>query len=191
MERKELIGEIKSTHSSRFAENWLITVTIALAILALAAGIDYSITEGKMIGIAAVWAGALIWILLFFIAHARVMGRLAKSENSIIESLEKGDNFGYSENRISPTPRCAVSSIALIAGIVLIVVIIKAIFMTYFVGGTPSELLAELTIIGFASLLAIISSLANLFPVKQQIYSIVVVARGEKPAAVNYTVRRR
>jgi len=192
MDRKTLISEIKSSYPWRRAENWLITVTIILMILTLAAGIDYTLDPGATpITELLVWGGALLWILVFSLVHTKTMGRLLKNEKHVIAGLMNGKEYKYRESKENPARRWIVAIVALIIAGFLITISISIILGAKEFGNFPLELTAELTIIIFASILAIIAAMVCIFPIRQVVYSIKVTTLGRDPAILVYKIRRR
>jgi len=191
MDRKSIISELTSSYNWRRAENWLMTITIVLMILALAAGIDYSLDPGaNFVTELLVWGGALVWVLIFTIAHTRTMNWFARNEKRVIKNLESGDEFKYSQKRESSTGRLIVVILALIIAVVLIVISTTILLNTQQRNDFPLELTAEMTVIIFAAILAIISALIRIFPLRYMMYSIKVSTLGNEPTILYYKIRR-
>ncbi len=191
MDRKALISEIKGTYPRRRSENWLIVVTVMVITMALAAGLDYALeTDLNLLNEIVIWGGALLWVMLFTVGHMKVMDKLAESEKKVVEKLEAGEKYKYDEEPESAFAKLAISLIATIIGLTLLYIILDALVNERIIGEHSFILTAELTVILFAGILALISSFIRLFPLNQRYYKVKVSTFGDDSAIIQYRVRR-
>lgn len=190
MERERLINEIEDSRSWRRGENWLMTIAISLIILALSAGMDYSLGESfPLSGSIILWGSALIWVLFFLITHIREIFQLDKLERYALSLLKENVSFEYSE-KITPAP---------IRWILSIIVLLLSFFIMFFslyalIGASVHSdqliIVAEMTLILFACATSIICAFLWIIPPRQKAITVYLKIKADKPIFVSYMVRR-
>lgn len=192
MERKALISEIKSSYNRRRAENWLIVVTVIIIMLGIAAGLDYSMGADMSLKYELiVWGGALLWIILFIIGHARVMSKLAENEKRVIENLQEGNRYKYVEKPEPAIARWLTTVISAIIGFGLLYYTLNTLFTEKIIGEYSLVLTAELTVIIFAAILALLCAFIRIFPIRQKYYTVKVSTFGDEPELIRYRIQRK
>jgi len=191
LERHSIISELENSYHRRRAEHWFMVVTIMVVILAIAAGLSYSL--GNSLGITTeliIWGSALAWIFIFTAGHVKEMSRLKREEQQIIAKLEKDVKYKYTEKPESPHSRWGGAIFALILGCLLIYASVNVLFMDGFGRNLSSDSTAEITIILFASILALVGAFSRIFPFRQKYYNVRVSVLDKNPAMFKYRMRR-
>ena len=191
LKKDEIISELEASYFRRRAEHWFMVVTIMVLILALAAGL--SLAMGNNPGITTeliIWGSALIWIFICAFGHAKEMSRQKREEVRIIDRLRREEKFRYSERPESARRRFMALGFALIVGGGLFYVLLNTFLMNGFGGRLAPEWTAEITVVIFAAVLAILGAFIRLFPLKQRYYNVRVSVLDNKPAMLKYRIRR-
>lgn len=166
-------------------------VTIMVVILALAAGLSYIMGDGfSLKNQLIIWGCAFLWIIVFSAGHVKEMRRLAVNENKLIERLMKGEKFRYTEKAEPALSRWLTAIVSSLIGIALLYFSVRTLCGAKIIGGSSIELTAEITVIIFAAILAILAALTRIFPLRQKYYGIQVSVLENKPEMLKYRVKR-
>lgn len=191
LERNEIISELTDTYARRRAEHWFMVVMIMVVILALAAGLSLSIGDNLSLrNELIIWGSALVWIFIFALGHVKEMSRLKRAEKKVIDRLKKDERFRFTEKPEPSLSRWGTAIFALLLGGLLIYIGINALLMDGFGWNLSADSTAEIIILLFAALLALIGAFSRIFPLRQRFYNVRVSVLEGKPEMIKYRTQR-
>jgi hypothetical protein len=162
-----------------------------VVILALAAGLSYIMGDGfSLKNQLIIWGCALLWIVVFSTGHVKEMRRLVNNENKVIERLKKGEKFRYTEKAEPALSRWLTAIVSALIGMALLYFSVNTLCGAKLIGESSIELTAEITVIIFAAILAVLAALMRIFPLRQRYYGIRVSVLENDPTMLKYRVRR-
>lgn len=166
-------------------------VMIMVVILALAAGLSFAIGENlSLLNELIIWGNALVWIFIFAVGHVKEMSRLKRAEKKVIDRLKKDEKFRFTEIPEPQLFRWGTAIFSLVLAGLLVYFSVKALLFDSFVENLSADSTAEITILLFAALLALIGAFSRIFPARQRFYNVRVSVLDGKPEMIKYRTQR-